>query len=162
MIAIPRTLLPFALLIALASSLRADELLEAPDDAPQYELTGIRRDSDQLGGTILVVDYKRVRNSKLPHSRISIAGKTNDGKLTGFSVDNLEQSGQLRVGLRGMLLGESDFEVYLVMDAGMDKDYMVSNAIRMGNPGPATTPRPWTGEELKAAETRQTRRRPAS
>jgi hypothetical protein len=152
MFTISRLLLSLWLLVACVAPLSADELLVAPDDAPQYELTGIQRENDRFGSTVLVIDYKLVRKETRPIGSIRIAGKTKNGELIGFSVQRLEDSGQLRVGLGGMLWGENDYEIYLVIDAGWKKKYMVSNAVRLGDPGPATTARGWTDEEVKAAE----------
>ncbi len=152
MITIPKFVLSLSLVGLLASSLCADELLVAPVEGPQYELGSIQLENDRFGMTVLVIDYKLVKNATQPTGNISIAGKTKGGELIGFGIPTGQQSGQLRIGLRGMLMTEHDFEVYLVMSGAWQKKYMVSNAVRLGDPGPATVARQWTEEETKAAD----------
>jgi SLA1 homology domain 1, SHD1 len=152
MITIPKFVLSLSLVGLLASSLCADELLVAPVEGPQYELGSIQLENDRFGMTVLVIDYKLVKNATQPTGNISIAGKTKGGELIGFGIPTGQQSGQLRIGLRGMLMTEHDFEVFLVMSGAWQKKYMVSNAVRLGDPGPATVARQWTEEETKAAD----------
>ena len=130
----------------------AAELLVAPDDAPQYRLSNIRRENDNLGRPVLVVDYKLVKKGVARIYGVSIAGKTKDGELRISSRMPKEDSGQLRIGLGGILIAESNFEIYLVMSGGYKKKYIVSNAVRLGNPGPTTRGRAWTKQEKEAAE----------
>lgn len=155
-----RFVLSLALVVAFVAPLVADELLVAPEEAPQYELTGIKRENDQFGFSMLVIDYRRVKQGTMPAANVSIAGKTKNGELTGFTAQTLQESGQIRLSLRGMLSHDGDFEIYLVLRGGWQKNYMISNAVRLGDPGAATTARAWTEEETKAAERAKLARTP--
>ncbi len=128
----------------------------APDDAPSYSLSNIRTESGRFFGEELVIDYKRTRAG---YGSVQIAGKTANGPLQvfGFPIDNKE-SGTLRLENR-FSMGRglpSNIEIYLIVSAyWVGKQYgacMVSNAVRLGNPGDVTTPRQWTGDERAAYE----------
>lgn len=151
--------LAIALLSLLPGSrLRADDLLAAPDNAPRYQLSNFRLEDDRFGRAVMVFDYARTQNGE---GRVRVAGRSAEGPLQITFVPNLNQAnGQVRLGkMPGSRGGGYDYEFYLVTPANWAGRYygdcLVSNTVRMGNPGPGLTPQRWNAEQLAAYEKQQ-------
>ena len=137
---------------------RGDQPLIAPEDYPEYQLSNFRVEDDDFGRPNMVADYKRTRKGKRTQL-VHIAAKNSDGELNimGFPV-GWDDSGEIRLSKMFRIGGDRsyDYEIYLVANAyWAGKSYgqcMVSNAVRMGNPGEPTKPRPLNDEERAAYE----------
>jgi len=137
------------------------ELLTAPEDAPQYQLSPPRVTETGVGGfqKVIVIDFKRTRQGK-HNGWVTLAGRTASGpfKLRDYGGARFNQdSGTLLIdggfGISG-LVNES-FEMWLELPATLGKGnqaFMVSNAIIKGNLNSNTTARAWTAEERAAYE----------
>ena len=137
------------LTLVLASTSHGQDLIVAPADSPMYRLSNFRTDTGQFGRLLLIFDYKRTRASKNGDPRIGVSGKTKDRQIVVETKFPKAESGTFRMEMRN-IVGGKDFELYLTTYAGSDKSYLVSNTIRLGNPGPATRARNFTAAEKEA------------
>lgn len=139
--------------LAAAACLVACSTVFAQDDRPVqptaedsiYQLSNIRREAGAFGA-VIAVDYKRTREGD---GRAYLAAKSSQGRLQLNGVGSIDDaSGTVKFrdlyGLAG-----SGVELYLVRGT---PERMVSNAVRLGNPGAATTPRQMTPRERAQAE----------
>ena len=158
--AVSRVLCGLAAVLCCVSGAVAEDLVVAPAEAPMYKLSNLRMESDRFGRAVLAVDYKLTREGSSGFYRARIGGKTNDGDLNvlGFSV--LEKSGTARIRIHTMFGGGNDFEVYFLSDAMSSTKFLVSNVVRMGNPGARTKARPLTAKEKKSVARAKLRRTP--
>jgi hypothetical protein len=139
----------FALTLGSASAATAEDLLTPAADAPQYQLSNMRAERDSLGRLGIAVDFKRTRPGK---GTVSVGGKSGQQQLSISAwIPTSEESGTMSL---GSLFGgdiTTDIELYFVqktrLSASKTMSSMVSNAVRLGNPGAPSTPRPWTAEE---------------
>jgi len=151
-------LLSLALLLSTVYRADADQPLVSPETAPVYQLSNIRIEDSGfgIGKPQLVIDYKRTRKGE---GSASIAARTPKGELrvNGFSSIS-DASGEIRLEKIVSFGGNRayNFEFYLTTPATWaEKSFgkcMVSNAVRIGDPGPVTVPRPWNREEQAAYE----------
>lgn len=142
----------------LTVSARADQqdLIVPPEDAPQYRLSNLRFDSDEFGRSVIAFDYRRTRGEGFG---VRMAGKTDSGPLTimGFPIPD-DDSGTVRLRQTFGFASSKDtnLEIYLVMPVHWAEVHsgtcMVSNPVRMGNPGPQTRARAWNDKEKAAYE----------
>jgi hypothetical protein len=130
----------------------------APPTAPAYRLSNFRIEDNRFGQAEMVIDYVRTSQGV---GVVQIAGKTKNGDLhvMGFPLYG-EQSGEIRLSKMFRFGdGKYDVEIYLVAGAHwVGKSYgqcMVSNAVRLGNPGPVTKARAWTADEQAAFDKQQ-------
>lgn len=142
-----KTLLLLLYVVVAVGSASADDLIVAPDNAPKYRLSNIRIDHDRFGRRVLAVDYERTRVGEMSNASVRVAGKTKSGELSLFGFSKLDASGTVRLALQPSLMGDADFEIYFVTSAGSNKRYLVSNIVRLGNPGPASRARSLTAKE---------------
>ena len=124
----------------------AQDLVIAPATVPFYQLSDFRVDYDDYGKSFLVANYKRTRGKDMTFVRGE--GKSKSGPFTFRSGPRLEESGEIRLELRRASISVNDVELYLTL--GGKPNYLVSNVVRIGNPGPATSARPMNAEEKKA------------
>ena len=160
----------FILSVSLGFSKHANgqDLRVASPDAPQYALSDLRVERDQFGRSVLAVDYKLKAKGDDLFGPVTLSGKTRNGPLRIMAGEGVYDSGVLRIsvdeirmrsmgrmGMRGFggmgHVGVKDFEVYFVVDEYGPSPQVVSNILRLGDPGPETKPRPWTEEEKSAA-----------
>ncbi|MCA9241751.1 MAG: hypothetical protein KDA37_16190, partial [Planctomycetales bacterium] len=129
-------------------------LLVAPPDSVQYSL-GTPQTEEGRGE--LVIPYTRTRDGE---GSATLVGRSAEGQLQilGISPRPNQASGEFR--LRKMFSGREgngfNHEFYLVSPAHWaGKTYgqcLVSNVVRVGNPGTSTTARQWNAEEKAAYE----------
>ena len=129
-----------------------DRPIVAPAEYARYQLSNIRVEQG-VGFPRIAVDYRRVKEGR---GGVSLAGKAGSGnslfsgRFSTWGGGVIEESGTLRLDtthLHGAGFNP-DIELYLVAgDGPTGRDYMVSNAVRLGNPGPATSARGLTAEE---------------
>lgn len=132
-------------------------LLVAPPDAVQYSLGTPQTQDDRTGRGELVIPYTRTNNGE---GSATLVGRSSDGQLQilGFSPRPDQASGEFR--LRKLFSGRDsggfNHEFYLVSPAHWaGKTYgqcLVSNVVRVGNPGASISARQWNAEEKAAYE----------
>lgn len=139
---------------AVESTAVAEDLVIAPDDAPMYKLSNLRTENDHFGRSVLAVDYRLTRESKSGSGRVQISGKTKNGDLDVMGFGVMEKSGTARISMHMAMMfgGGNDYEVYFVSDAVYPTKFLVSNIVRIGNPGPKSKARPLTDKEKKSIE----------
>ncbi len=139
------------LLVSCACCLADDDLITAPKDAPSYKLSNFRTEKDSFGNSLLAVDFQRTTKGS---GAVFVKGKSARGRLSiGATVPTLTDTGTIRLKSffpdRGQ--AQQDIELYFVQShyvaEGKTLNMMVSNPVRLGNPGPTTKPRPWTAHE---------------
>ena len=133
-----------------AGSASASDLIVAPAEAPMYKLSNLRIENDRFGRSVLAVDYQLTRESDSGSYRVRISGKTKGGELNVIGFGGLEKSGTARIRINGVFGGGNDFEVYFVTDGFHPAKYLVSNVVRLGNPGSRTKARPLTAKEKES------------
>lgn len=146
--------------LLLATTSFAADLIIAPDDAPMYKLSNLRMESDNFGRSVLAVDYQQTRESESGFSRVQISGKTKNGDLDVIGFGGLDKSGTARIRIHTMFGGGNDFEIFFVADAGYRTKYLVSNVMRLGNPGTHSKARALTAKEKEAIAKAKLRRTP--
>ena len=154
-----RNLIGLLLCIGLLySSAFGDQPIKAPADAPVYKLSNIRLEDDMFGRPEVICDYSRTKNGKGSYG-VRFVARTEDGELIvmGNSFVMGQATGEVRLSPTRSGFGRRNkynYEIYFVVNANWaGKSYgpcMVSNAVRIGNPGPATTARQWNAEEKEA------------
>lgn len=149
------SVLVYAVLLAATSAAREEALLAAPEDAPRYRLSNFRLEDNRFGRPELVFDYTRTRSGK---GFVQVAGRTASGPLeVTFAPIGGQESGEVRLSkMHSFGGGTYDYQFYLVMPANWaGKNYgncLVSNTVRMGNPGSGVRARPMNAEEQAAYE----------
>ncbi|MEM7786033.1 MAG: SHD1 domain-containing protein [Planctomycetota bacterium] len=142
----------------IGSSLAAQAPIKAPNSLPFYKLSNIRIEDDNFGRPNVVCGYQLTREGD-EHYRVQIAGRTESGKLDlmGFSGLWDKDSGEIRISKMMGGFGRNrsyNYELYLVTHINWaGKTYgpfMISNSVRIGNPGPTTKPRELNAKELDA------------
>lgn len=164
-ISMSRLLLDSALLMVLTvwigsgAARAADSLLKAPDDAPWYELSNLRIEDDRFGHTNLVFDYRRTREGK---GRVELAARSAEGPMRiTFAPDVSQPTGVVRLTKMFPSFGGGayNFEFYLVVPATWAGEShgscLVSNTVRIGNPGPSPQALTWSNEQRVAYEKHQ-------
>ena len=146
------------LLLAGTTALAAQPMVASPE-MPKYQLSNIRMESGFAGQSVLAIDYRRMSEGV---GTVRIAGKTAGGDLRIIGAGRMLEgnTGTIRLGKQfGGGFGRSqqnNYEVYLLTSANWaGKGYgecMVSNAVRIGDPGEPTQAREWTAEEQAAYE----------
>ena len=152
-----------ALLVCLAAPLpsaaAADaDLLTASKDAPMYRLSNFRTETDQFGNRVMLFDFTRTRKGANDLA-VSVRGRSSRSHVTVSAfLFNSVDSGTMQLrslfGRRGNQ--PLDLEIFLAQahnwGDGKTRYAVVSNAVRLGNPGPTIEPRAWTAEEEKQYE----------
>ncbi len=138
-----------ALILCSARGTSAADLLTPAANAPQYQLSNLRTEQDRFGRSVITMDFKRTRPGE---GSVSVSGKSGKGPVSISAwIPPSENSGTIR--LESLFGGgiATDIELYLVQEHRLSANKtmysMVSNAVRVGNPGDASTPREWTAEE---------------
>lgn len=150
-------LLVLGISVGLTSNARAQDLRVASPESPRYELSKLRLERDRFGRPTLAVDYQLEAKGTDLFGSATMSGKSKNGPLRVIGTGMLDDSGVMRIsisefGMGGFGFGASrDFEIYFVVDQHTKSPQLVSNILRLGEPGPETKPRAWTEEEKAAA-----------
>lgn len=137
------------------ASAKPGTVLTAPDNAPRYQLSNLRLEDDRFGRPELVFNYTRTRDGE---GSVRVAGQTADGPLrVTFAPIGDRESGEVRLSkMHSFGRSTYDYQFYLVIPATWAGthygDCLVSNTVRMGNPGTRVRARPWNTEERAAYE----------
>ncbi len=130
------------------------ELLVASQDAPMYLLSNFRTEIDQFGYQSMLVDFRRTRKGG---GAVSVRGKSPQGLLSiAASVSPSVESGtmQLKSFLPNREQRQLDIELFFAQTHewgdGVVRYAVVSNAVRLGNPGASIKPRAWTPDDERA------------
>lgn len=133
----------FAAIVFLASispRCAGQDLINPPPEFSRYKLSNIRYESDRSRRSMIVVDFRRTKKGE---GNCYLSGKTDTGpmRLIGVSPAASADSGKLSFRFIGGS-GGKNLEVYLTASGIGGLQYLVSNAVRLGNPGAATRSRP--------------------
>ncbi len=133
------------------------ELVTPLEGSAQFQLSHFRQETDPGGQVTLVFDFKRTAGDK--YGTYFVKGKSANGYLSVSAVmPGNQASGSMTlrsfVPTRGT--PELNIELFVTqMHTVGEKAYvysMVSNPIRMGNPGDVSKPRPWSTQETEGYE----------
>ncbi|MCA9045441.1 MAG: hypothetical protein KDA69_14030, partial [Planctomycetaceae bacterium] len=117
----------------------------------QYQLSNIRFDRS-FGRRTILIDWTRTKRGG---SWPKLAGRTQSGHIpfTSFPMSSLltGDSGTIEISNSSPFGIDKDVEIWIEA-SGPGFSYMISNSVRLGNPGPVTTPRPMTDQERAAVE----------
>ena len=140
----------FAFLALTSSCCIGQDLVIAPPESFLYELSNIRYERNGFGQSIVAVDFRRTRKGE---GTAYLSGKTDRGpmQISGVSVNSKEASGKLAFQFFGGT-GGRNLEVYLTTSAPGGVKHLVSNTVRLGNPGPTTKARPLNAEDKARIE----------
>ena len=170
-------LLVLSVSLVFAGSAAGQDLRVASPDAPQYELSNLRMERDQFGRSGLAVDYKLTSKGADIFGPVTVSGRSRNGPLRVNHMGGIDNSGVVRIsidsfgmhgmhGMRhmgGMRSGVGkDFEIYFVVEEHAQSPQVVSNIVRLGDPGTETKPRAWTEEEKETARKNKLRTTPPS
>ena len=134
-----------------------DDLIIAPKELPKYRISNFKKTSDRFGRPGLSFDYKRTSAGE-GHRSVHLNGKTDKGPISVSGGGVTDESGTFRI---STLFGtSSNFEIYLTVTGSNGKKYLVSNVLRLGNPGKATRARALNAEEIKEIERQKQFRTP--
>jgi hypothetical protein len=146
-------MLPLVAWVSLSMSLpatAADDLVAPLADSPRYQLSNLRTETDRFGRSVIAIDYRRTKEG--PGS-VSVSGRSAGGRTSVSAyISTSQDSGTVRLsnmfGGRGTI---NDIEFYLVqnyrIDANKTVKVLISNPVRLGNPGGSTTTRTLTAAE---------------
>ncbi len=127
------------------------DLLAPPADAPIYRLSNLRSEPDQFGNRVISIDFTRTREGT---GSVIVKGKSAQGMLSiAANVSTFVDSGTMQ--LKSLFPDRGnvplDIELFFAQSHtwgdGKTRYVIVSNPVRLGNPGPPSKPRPWTPEE---------------
>ncbi len=133
------------------------DLLVASTDAPLYRLSNFRAETDQFGIKVMRFDFALTRKGSNDVT-VSVRGNSSRGPVPiAASVSRSVESGTMQLkSLFGNGGKELDLEIFLVQTHswgdGKTRYAVVSNAVRIGNPGATIEPRAWTSKEEKQYE----------
>lgn len=139
------------------------EYLKALPTDPAYKFSNLRQGKDKYGKVTLTLDFQRTRKSS-GHTSCFINGKTNQGLLSISAVlPGFKDSGSLSMTLMSMSPRKGtpalNIELFgVAIHTIGEKKYvysLISNPVRIGNPGPVTVGRPWSSNESAGLETHQ-------
>jgi hypothetical protein len=138
----------------------AEELVRPLDSEPFFELTNLRQDKDSLGHDALIFDFKRTKSAS-GFGACFVKGKTEFGPMAvAANLPAFQESGSMTLSSFMPSIGTErpaiNVELYVVnMHTVGDKQYvysLISNTVRLGNPGAPTEARDWTAEERQGLE----------
>lgn len=148
-----RCILAITLVVGPASTAMADQPIQAPGDYATYTLSNVRKANDLFGRQVTQIDYKRTRPGK-GHPQIIGRNGSSSGYFTGGFGANQDQ-GTLNLGTFGGFSSLDNIEIYLVASSGYSDPYLISNVLRIGNPGSNTSARGLNEQERKQDEERK-------
>ena len=143
------------LILCVVLSVHGTDIVASIDGRTRYEIKDLRTENGDNGRLTLAFEFKRTHKGEF--ATHFIKGKSARGLLTiSATMPPYIDSGTVRLNSFVPAGGASslDIELYVVqMTTIGESKYlyeMVSNPIRLGNPGEATTPRRWTEDETAA------------
>jgi hypothetical protein len=147
-----------ALLIFAGQTAVIAELITPSPDAPAFTLSNVRTESDRFDRMQISVDYVRTKKGE-GHASLRAANQRGDATLLGIDVPS-EDSGTIRMSQMFPREGQAlNLEFYVIVTTQWADELIVpmlaSNSVRIGNPGPAVTARPWNDAERAAYEKHQ-------
>ena len=138
------------LLISPACLQAQDSPLQPTEEMARYQLSNIRNETDNFGRSVLAIDWTRTKEGT---GSPRFSGKTKNGPLSITFGPNLRgESGTARFRSFGPFGNNTDVEFWIASRGPAGLDFMLSNAIRTGNPGPATTARAMSDKDREAIE----------
>ena len=151
-----REALLVCLLLLCSRDAYSTDPIKPTEDAPSYRLSNFRTETDDNGDVVMAIDFMRTRKGK---GTVFVSGKSGNGSLSiAAPISSWTDSGTIRLkSMFGKLQQQQlNIELYLVQfnnwGGDMIRYAMVSNPVRIGNPGEPTKPRSWTAEEKAAYE----------
>ena len=146
-----------AVLVAAPAAAADRRPVEPTADMPVYRLSNLQRSTGEFGKPVIEFDYVRTKDGT-GSPRLVARTKAGVSSIT-FGPSFAAKSDHVR--LRKMIgVGDDLSDVEFWLEVGSDPAHMVSNTVRIGDPGAATTPRPMTAAERSSAATRQARMTP--
>lgn len=135
----------FVFLVLISPRCTGEDLIIAGPEQARYTLSNVRYETDNFGRSVVAVDFRRTKKGE---GSVFLAGKTEkqDLSLSGVYVNANESSGKLAFRFMGFS-NSKNLELYLAARGPGGMKYLVSNAVRLGNPGPASRARPLNAED---------------
>ena len=133
-----KTIVAAVAIIALTGpNCSGQDFVTPPPEFSRYTLSNIRYDSDRFGRSFIAVDYKRTKEGK---GDPQLSGKTDDGSLRILNTGVNKASGTLSFKFAGSGASKN-VELYFIASGAGGITYLISNTVRLGNPGATTTAR---------------------
>ncbi|MEM9369064.1 MAG: SHD1 domain-containing protein [Planctomycetota bacterium] len=136
----------------------AGDLVQALSGAPRYQLSPPKEETDRFGRNVLVIDYRKTQSG--PGS-VGLRARSSRGPVTVSAfIPSFQETGTLRLqNLFGRRDSIGDVEFYLTqplrISPSKSLDMLVSNRVRVGNPGSLPAPRAITAEEKRQSKSFQ-------
>ena len=149
------------LLIGLAAqpaAARDDRPIRAEKDMVKYQLSNMRRESGRFGRSMIAFDFRKTQEGR-GNPRLVASNSNGELSLSGFGPSLDSVSDTVRIDETLSFGATNNLEVYIAAEVD-GLTYMVSNAVRLGNPGPPTTARAITEAERQQAEQTRIARTP--
>ncbi len=148
----PRQLLvSLSALLFSISALAGADYLQANKTAPVYQLKNLRLEADRFGGELIIFDYQLVRKGT---GLARIGGKTDKGPITiAASIPSGQETGTIQLQSFFPSRGNNTqhLELYLYQSVSFIKGgsahMLLSNSVRLGNPGPSVSGKAWTKQQ---------------
>ena len=135
--------------------LSAADYVQPLPSAPRYQLSTPRKETDRFGRSVLVVEWRRTKEGK---GSVHLTGHSENGSvMTSVFISPHEQSGRVHLS-KFFSFRDSDYDVELFLvqshriSGKKSLQALVSNTVRVGNPGAAVRARAWTASERKSWE----------
>ena len=145
-------------LVAQPAAARDDRPIRAEKDMVKYQLSNMRREAGRFGRSVIAFDFRKTQDGR-GNPRLALSNARGPVSLSGFGPSLDSASDTVRIDETFSFGATNDLEVYVA--ATVDGlDYMVSNVVRLGNPGPPTTARAITEAERQQAERTRIARTP--
>ena len=132
----------------------AKDFIAPDDDAPQYELSNVRKEETKPGWVEILVDFKLIKKGQ---GTVFLEGRSAQGmQVASVPVFSHAPSGTIKFESYAPpgVTRSIDLEFYCVRFNHWQKDMfryeLVSNSVSIGNPGEAAKGRQWTQEERDA------------
>ena len=143
----------FVLVSLICCTVSAEDLLTPPSEAPSYQLSNPKTQNDRFGRSSIAIDYSRTKSSNI-YGRL--VARQNGQSVSIMGADLNKDSGTIELSSmfgRGTI---SDVEFYVIGNQSLagkiGVTYLMSNTVRMGNPGQPVTARAWNEAEKAAYE----------
>lgn len=132
----------------------AKEYIVPGDDAPMYELSNVRKKETKPGWVQILIDFKRTKEGK---GTVFLEGRSAQGmQAASVPVFSHVSSGTIKFESYAPpgVVRSINLEFYCVRfnhwRSEMYRYELVSNSVRVGDPGESVTARQWTQEEQEA------------
>ena len=124
-------------------------MLNPPPELPKYQLSNARVENDRFGRSVMAFDWRRTKEGK---GSVSVGLRGKQGRIQSVFGGSLRgDSGTERY---QQMFGRSrtsiDIEFWVESPGPAGRKFMISNAVRIGNPGPATRARAMNKEDQAA------------